>query len=134
MKKIKIISKVIFALFFLTSGNLLAQGKITDFKYTLSKLSNGIVITIKPLAFDPYSKDYKSKKYNYVVRICYTRKGKKLADRLDMSDKLNKDGEYQTKLASGRSYEISDVKITDIQYFNKDEIPKDKWPKKEDCF
>lgn len=134
MKKIKIISKVIIALFFLTRGNILAQGKITDFKYTLSKVSNGIVITIKPLAFDPYSKDYKSKKYNYGVRICYTRKGEKRAERLNMSSGINKDGEFQTKLAPGFSYEISDVKITDIQYFNIDEIPKEKWPKKEDCY
>lgn len=112
-----------------------SQGKITDFKSLLQEVkSGGVEVVIKPLSFDPYKKDYKSHKYKYGVRICYTLNGEKKAARQDMSYKIHVKGEYTYRLAYGSKYNTNNVRITDIQYFNMDDEPKSQWPKKEDCY
>lgn len=112
-----------------------AQGKITDFKSIIQDVENGgVKVIIKPLSFDPNQKDYKSFRYNYGVRICYTLNGEKKAARQDMSYDIYHKGEYHFQLAYGSKYNTTNVRITDIQYFNIDDIPESQWPEKEDCF
>lgn len=132
MKRIQILA---FLLCFGGTQLCVAQGKITDFKSVIQEAEyGGVDVVIKPLAFDPNQKDYKSHQYKYGVRICYTVKGEKKSARQDMSFKIHRTGEFSYRLAYGRSYKPNDVNITDIQYFNMDDLPKSQWPKKEDCF
>ncbi|NEV93017.1 hypothetical protein G3567_02505 [Psychroflexus sp. YR1-1] len=132
MKSLNILALILFL-----GGTQLcvAQGKITDFKSVIQEAEyGGVEVVIKPLAFDPSQKDYKSYKHKYGVRICYTVKGNKKAARQDMSFKIHNTGEFSYRLAYGSSYKPSDVNITDIQYFNMEDTPKSQWPRKEDCF
>ena len=110
------------------------QGKVTDFKSLIQEREyGGVELIITPLAFDPYKKDYKSHKYNYGVRICYTVGGEKKTARQDMSYDIHTKSKYKFTLAYGRKYNTGNVKVTNISYFDMDETPRSQWPSKEDC-
>lgn len=110
-----------------------AQGKVTDFKSLVKQGQyGGVDVVIKPLSFDPNQKDYKSYKYSYGVRICYNVKGVKKSARQDMSFDIYKYGQSTYRLAYG-AINVNDVRITDIEYFNMEETPRNQWPSKKDC-
>lgn len=67
----------------------------------------------------------------YGVLICYKLDGEQKVARQDMTTKLKRDGVFTFTLSYSANSKVSGVSV---EYFNMQDMPKEKWPKKESCF